>query len=440
MAIPRDESTDPGARSWVESANEPGIDFPIQNLPLGIMRPRGSSRPWRVATAIGSHVLDLGRCAEEGLFARAGAAVVAALRQPTLNSLMALGDEATAEVRRTLHLSLRDDASPTLRAQLRACVFDQDSQEYALPASVGDFTDFFASVHHASRVARLRNPDAALPFAYPYAPLAYHARASTLVVSDTPVSRPSGPRRVGGRVRYGPTERLDYEAELGIVVSREAPRGRRVPLRHAREHILGVCLLNDWSARDVQAFESQPLGPFLSKSFATTLSPWVVTKQALDPFRVSAPDRPVDLDPALPYLQDEEDRRNGAWSIIVSVHISSPTMREMAIAPSLLSRGNAQTLFWTPAQLVAHQTANGCHLRPGDVLGTGTLSGPEPGSEGCLLELTRAGHQPVTLPTGERRAFLEDGDEVVITAECQAPGAVRIGFGACRGRIMPHTD
>jgi fumarylacetoacetase len=436
MTAAPDETCQPAARSWVAQANAPATDFPLQNLPLAIVRPQGTTNAWRVGVAIGESVLDVAGCVDDGLAEGLPASLVAALRAPTLNPLMALGRRPATSLRQMLHRWLRDDVPPHLRTSLGKRLLPQERCEYALPAAVGGFTDFFASLHHASTVARLRKADAPLPPAYPFCPLAYHGRTSSLQVSDREVLRPWGPQKGLQGPRYAPTARLDYEAELGLFIGRGAEPGVPVPVREGHDHLFGACLLNDWSARDVQAFEAQPLGPFLSKNFATTLAPWVVTAEALEPFRVAAARHDESGGAPLPYLVDASDQARGAWSVVVSVELSSRAMREMDLAPMLMSTADLATLFWTPAQLIAHHTANGCALEPGDLLATGTISGPGGRSQaGSLLEITRGGREPLTLPTGESRQFLEDGDEVTLTARASAPGCVSIGFGTCRARI-----
>jgi len=436
MNGPTEETCDPSIESWVTSAGAADSDFPLQNLPLGVVRDRNAQQSWRIGTAIGDQVLDLSGCSEDDLL-HLGADIRAALSQPTLNALMALGSAQVGLLRQRVHALLRDDAAEAVRSRVSRWLIDTGDVEHALPARIGNFTDFFSSIHHATNVVRLRNPDASLPSNFVHAPLGYHGRASSIAISGTPVVRPNGPRRgTGSGVVYAPTERLDFEVELGLFIGTGTALGTPVHVRAARSHLVGVCLLNDWSARDIQSFESQPLGPFLSKSFTTSISPWVVTTQALEPFRVRATGRP-EFDAPLPHLFDEEDQARGAWTIVLETSLTSRTMRELEMAPALLSTSDARTLFWTPAQLVAHHTSNGCNLDPADVLGTGTVSGPEANSRACLLEITRGGREPLTLPTGETRAFLKDDDEVTLRAYCSAPGAKRIGFGECRGRVAP---
>jgi fumarylacetoacetase len=306
-----------------------------------------------------------------------------------------------------------------------------------LPAEVGDYTDFYASVFHASNVGALFRPDNPLLPNYKWVPIGYHGRASSLVPGGTTVRRPRGQVRPdpNGPPQFGPSTRLDYELELGLFIGPGNPLGEAVPIGAAERRIFGVCLVNDWSARDIQAWEYQPLGPFLAKNFATTVSPWVVTLEALAPFRTAPRPRPPEDPAPLPYLDDPGDRTAGAFDITLEVSLSSAAMRARGVAPMLLSRSRAADLYWTPAQLVAHHTSNGCNLRPGDLLASGTVSGPTPDTLGCLLELTRGGRQSLELPGGEKRMFLEDGDEVLLRGWCQREGARRIGLGECVGRV-----
>ncbi|MEQ1757404.1 MAG: fumarylacetoacetase [Vicinamibacterales bacterium] len=423
--------------SWIASANVPDTDFPLHNLPFGIFRVRGSNAPWRPGVAIGDSVLDLGRCAESDLLNDLAPGLRRVLTQPTLNALFETGADGVRLVRTAVQRLLDAEASRSRQASASALIFDADACEHALPVTVSNFSDFFASVHHARNISKLRDINAPLPPGYPYAPLAYHGRASSLQVSGTPVPRPWGPRRSSTGPLYAPTDRLDYEVELGLIIGAPSALGTPVPIRGARQHIAAVCLLNDWSARDVQSFESQPLGPFLSKSFATSISPWLVTTDALEPFSAPAAVRSDIAVPALPHLVDADDQVRGAWRITVECWLTTRTMRESGIGPFQLSRSDAESLFWTPAQLVTHHTSNGCNLQTGDVIGTGTLSGPARDSLGCLLEITRGGREPLTLPTGEPRTYLKDEDEITLRGYCSAPGVARIGFGECRGRVVP---
>jgi fumarylacetoacetase len=422
-----DATHDPGRRSWVQSANAAGCDFPIQNLPFGVFQ---TSRP-RVGVAIGDQILDVAVALEAGLL-RVSTAATSAVRASSLNALMALEPRERIELRERLS-DLLDARSPHAGA---AVLVPMRDVRLLLPSEIGDYTDFYASIHHATRVGMLFRPDRPLMPNYKFIPIGYHGRASSIVVSGTPVVRPHGQMRQDGQERpeFGPTGRLDYEAELGIFVGPGNRSGERVLIDDADRHLFGACLLNDWSARDIQSWESQPLGPFLAKNFASSISPWVVTAEALAPFRCSPSPRPPGDPEPLSYLRSSSE---SAIDIIVEVFLRSERMRRAEQPPFRLSRASFRDMYWTPAQLVAHHTAGGCNLRAGDLIGSGTISGPERGSEGCLLEATRNGSEPVALPTGELRAFLADGDEVTIRAFCERDGYVRIGFGECVGVIAP---
>ena len=425
-----DETHDVGRRSRVASANAPDTDFPIQNLPLGVFR-RGPSERARLAVAIGDELLDLHTCADAGLLPPTVADVC---RAPTLNLLMGASGVTRRELRRVAS-TLVDADGPSLPD--RALVPQRDV-EMLLPAAIGDYTDFYTSIHHASRVGALMRPDNPLLPNYKWLPIAYHGRASSVVVSGTAVRRPQGQSAPDdAHPTFGPSRRLDYEMEVGFFVGPGNPLGQPVPLASAETQIVGACLLNDWSARDVQKWEYQPLGPFLAKNFATTISPWVVTLEALAPFRAPLTPRAA-ADPApLPHLHDARDQQRGGFDIRVEVHLQTARMREAGTAPMRISAASLLDLYWTPAQMVAHHTSNGCNLRAGDLLASGTASGPELEAAGCLLERTLGGKQPLDLPDGETRRFLEDGDEVVMRASCERTGFRRIGFGLCRGIIVP---
>jgi fumarylacetoacetase len=427
---------DPGLRSWVESANDPAGDFPIQNLPFGIFRGRGER--FRAGVAIGTQILDLG--SEELRILAPGGAVAAALAacsESTLNSFMALGPQAWSGLRQFLSGLLREGSAHADR--LRGALVPQQDAEHAVPARIGDYTDFYASVHHATAVGRLFRPDNPLLPNYKWVPIGYHGRASSIRVSGQEFPRPTGQLMPpGAPVPFvAPTRRLDYELEVGIFVGVGNALGTRVPLAKAEDHVFGVCLLNDWSARDIQAWEYQPLGPFLAKNFATTLSPWIVTLEALAPFR--APwTRPGEDPQPLPYLEGAELRAAGALDIQLEVWLESERMRAAGQAPLRLSHSTFRDSYWTLAQLVAHHSVNGCNLEPGDLLGSGTQSGPGGLEEaGSLLELSEGGKRPLTLPTGETRTFLADGDRVVFRGWCEREGFARIGLGECAGVVMP---
>ena len=435
-----DPTHDPSLASWVESANGHG-DFPIQNLPFGVFRLREEDATGRVGIAIGDMILDLTACGDEGRFTGAAEQASGACAAPALNALMRLGAGPRRELRRQVSALLAAD-SPAYRANRRLgdrVLVPQRDAEMLLPAAIGDYTDFYASVHHATNVGSMFRPDNPLLPNYKWVPIGYHGRASSIVPSGTPVPRPRGQSKSpdAESPSFGPSRSLDYEMELGFFVGPGNPLGEPVPIGRAEEHLFGICLVNDWSARDVQAWEYQPLGPFLAKSFATTVSPWVVTLEALEPFRAPAFTRRAGDPAPLPYLHSERNAAAGALDVVVEVHLSSARMRDEASAPVCLSRGRVADLYWTPAQMLAHHTSNGCNLRPGDLFASGTISGPERESRGCLLELTWRGAEPLTLPTGETRRFLEDGDEVIMRGFCQRDGVARIGLGECRGVVIP---
>lgn len=429
-----DRTHDPSARSWLASANVPGSDFPLQNLPLGVFEGDGGGA--RIGTAIGDAVLDLPAAVEDGLLDAAEPVLLEALRRPSLNALMALGGPRWTDLRHRLFDLLRDGSprEPEVRRHLRQV----RDVRMRLPAEVGDYTDFYASIHHATNVGRMMRPDQPLLPNYHWVPIGYHGRASSLVASGTPVRRPSGQTMSADAEApaFGPSRRLDFELEVGLFVGSGNALGTAIPISEAGEHLFGVCLLNDWSARDVQAWEYQPLGPFLSKSFATSISPWVVTTDAVAPFRVPARARAGGEPSPLPYLADADDQRLGAIDLVLEVWLSSRRMREEGVGPTRVSRSRFRDMYWTPAQLLAHHASNGCNLRPGDLLGSGTVSGAAPDARGCLLELTWRGTEPVRLRDGETRRFLEDGDEVIFRGACEAPGTVRIGLGECRGVVF----
>jgi fumarylacetoacetase len=431
-----DETHDPGLDSWVESANDPTTDFPIQNLPFGVFA-SAPDRPPRVAAAIGDLALDLAACAEAGLLADAPDAVVAAVRSDTLNRLMARPPAERGALRRALSRMLgRRHGMPSRVAPF---LVERASVAWLVPARIGDYTDFYASVFHATNVGSMFRPDNPLLPNYKFVPIGYHGRTSSIVASGTPIRRPMGQTRAEGAAvpSFGPSGRLDYELEVGLFVGTGNRLGEAVPLDEAEQRAFGLCLVNDWSARDVQAWEYQPLGPFLAKNFATTVSPWVVTMEALAPFRVPAFSRPAGDPAPLPYLSSARDAESGGFDLTLEVLLGSAEMRRTGHAPVRLSRSHLGVMYWTFAQMIAHHTSNGCNLQPGDLVASGTVSGATEDSLGCLLELAWRGTRPVTLPTGEVRRFLEDGDEVVIRGWCARDGCRRIGFGECRGAVLP---
>lgn len=432
-----DETHDPQLKSWVDSANQTGADFPIQNLPLGVFERSGSDRGPRVGTAIGESIFDISAGAEAGLLDAAEPAV-AACRHDCLNELMSLGPHHWQGLRRALSRVLsRDNGDRALPLGDRILV-PRDGARLHVPAAIGDYTDFYASIFHATAIGRIFRPDNPLLPNYKYVPIGYHGRSSSIVASGEGIRRPQGQTRPDDRQPpvFGPSRLFDYELEVGFFVGPGNALGEAIAIEYAEDHILGLCLVNDWSARDIQKWEYQPLGPFLAKSFATTVSPWVVTLQALAPFRVHAFQR-ANEDPApMPYLSSDADSEKGAIDLTLEVSLRTSSMRDSGLPAQRLSRGTFSQMYWTVAQLLTHHSSNGCNLRPGDLMASGTVSGPEPGSQGCLMELTRRGQEPIQLPNGETRAFLEEGDEVVISGYCEREGAVRIGFGECRGTIL----
>ena len=430
-----DATHSPTLTSWVESANHPGADFPIQNLPFGFFLSADGAPS--VGVAIGDRILDLRRTAKAGLLDSLPLETQSACCGLNLNPLMALGRGSWSALRKRLCGLLR--AGNGVQAEVEPLLVRQDEAPLLAPGAIGDYTDFYASIHHATNVGRLFRPDEPLLPNYKYVPIGYHGRASSIVVSGTAVRRPCGQSKdpSADAPFFGPSRALDYELEVGFFAGPGNELGQPIGIGEAESHIFGLCLLNDWSARDMQAWEYQPLGPFLAKSFATTISPWIVTMDALAPFRAPGFPRP-DGDPApLPYLSSAEDRERGSIDITLEVDLSSQQMRAADLPPMRLSRGNLRNLYWTLAQLLTHHASNGCNLRPCDLLGSGTVSGPLPEERGCLLELTRRGAEPIRLPTGEVRRFLEDGDEVILRGYCEREGYTRIGFGECRGTITP---
>jgi len=431
-----DATHDPALKSWVESANAPNHDFPIQNLPFARLRTAGVDEPWRVGVAIGDHVLDLKLARQQSPWGEGIDALLEPLASGDLASFMSLGPRAWKLVREALSMALAADSDQAPFLEL--CLLDPARLEYSLPCRIGDYTDFYAGIHHARAVGSLFRPDNPLLPNYQWVPIGYHGRASSVVVEGGRVRRPHGQTRVeGAEPTFGPCRRLDYELELGLWIGAANEPGQRLDMDAAEARLFGITPLNDWSARDVQAWEYQPLGPFLSKSFATSVSPWVVTFDALAPFRRPFQRPPGDPQP-LPYLDSPRNRESGALDIQVEAWLQTARMKSAGQPAVRLSHASAlEAAYWTPAQLVAHHTSNGCNLQIGDLLGTGTLSGPQPGQGGSLLELSRGGKEPVRLPGGETRTFLEDGDTLTIRAWCEAPGAVRIGLGSVSGTIEP---
>ena len=428
-----DFTHDPAAQSWVESANQPDTDFPIQNLPLGRFRPAGSEEPLRVGVAIGDQVLDLKLALQLSPWADDLLPLLAPLATGDLAAYMALGPAAWKSVRGALWRALHEGSEQG--PFLEMCLLSQDQAQMALPCTIGDYTDFFIGIHHARAVGALFRPDNPLLPNYQWVPIGYHGRASSVGLGG-PLRRPDGQTRSDSGVpRFGPSRRLDYELELGLWVGVGNDLGAPLDMAQAEQTLFGVSLLNDWSARDIQAWEYQPLGPFLAKNFATSVSPWLVSFDALAPFRRPLTRPPGDPQP-LPYLDSAFNRGHGAFDITLEVWLQTAAMRSQGQPAVRLSQSNMLDAYWTAAQLVVHHTSGGCNLRTGDLLGTGTLSGPTPGQGGSLLELSAGGRQPVVLPCGEQRSFLEDGDTVTLRACCQSPGTARIGLGHLTGTVV----
>jgi len=435
MTATLNETHDPARRSFVETANAPDSDFPIQNLPFGVFRPSPDANP-RVGVAIGDQIVDV--AAASASFAGEAAAAAKACAAPNLNTLMALGPQAWSALRLSLSRALSAEHGDK---SLSRHFTPMAAAELLLPVAIGDFTDFYASVFHATNAGRAFRPDNPLLPNYKYVPVAYHGRASSVRVSGTPVKRPQGQRKGQNESApsYGPSRNMDFELELGMYIGTPTALGETVPVGKAASHIFGFCLLNDWSARDVQAWEYQPLGPFLGKNFATTVSPWVVMREALAPFRAAAFARPQGDPAPLPYLTDADDQAHGGLDITLEAYLATEAMRRAGTAPQRLTRTSFATTYWTVAQMVAHHTCNGCNLVTGDLIGSGTVSGPEKDSWGSLLELTARGREPIALPTGEQRGFIEDGDEIIFKGFCSKQDYPRIGFGECRAVLLPAS-
>jgi len=434
------ESHDPQLQSWIESANAPDTDFPLQNLPLAVFRPAGSGETYRGGVAIGDQVLDLAAALKRGALS-APAAAAAAL--PQLNEFMAAGPQAWTALRLALSRALRRGAAQ--RAALSSCLLPQGEAQYALPARIGDYTDFYTSIHHATAVGRLFRPDNPLLPNYKWMPVGYHGRCSSIAISGQQFARPWGQvlaggsgAAAGGVPTLAASQRLDYELELGVFIGAGNALGSPISIEAAESNVFGLCLLNDWSARDLQAWEYQPLGPFLGKNFATTISPWIVTLEALQPFRVPWT-RPAEDPPPLSYLDSPSLRAQGAIDLQLEVWLETETMRRDGQYPCRLSHSNFRQAYWAIAQMVAHHTVNGCNLQPGDLLGTGTQSGPGDAEAGSLLELSAGGRRSLALPDGESRRFLEDGDAVIMRGWCERAGATRIGFGQLVGQVQLHA-
>jgi fumarylacetoacetase len=430
-----DATHDPKIRSWLASANSSRNAFPVQNLPFGVFHRTNSSEPYRGGVAIGDQIIDLKALAQARLFAGDAQLGAQAGSRSSLNALMQLGPRFWIALRRALFEAMAEGSA--LEQKLRGCLVPQNEASHALPAQIGDYTDFYISIHHATAIGKLFRPDNPLLPNYKWIPIGYHGRSSSIGVSGQSFPRPRGQKSPAGAAdpAVGPSSRLDYELEMGIFIGAGNALGTAIPMAEAEDHIFGLCLLNDWSARDLQAWEYQPLGPFLAKNFATTISPWIVTLQALAPFR-SPFARPAGDPKPLPYLDSLRNREMGAIDIRLEALIQTEKMQARGEPPQRLSTTSFRDAYWTISQLIAHHTVNGCNLRPGDLLGSGTQSGPTPGEAGSLVELSAGGTRKLSIGSDEHRTFLEDGDSVIFRGWCERPGAVSIGFGELHGRVL----
>ncbi len=427
------QTHDPGLTSWVESANDSSSDFPIQNLPFGVFSRSGEAQ--RVGIAIGDKILDVSAL-DSARFRGDAAAIAQLCAHRVLNPIMAESASRLSAFRARVSELLSSASTETDR--VRAALVPMSEAKLHLPADIGDYTDFYASIYHATNVGRLFRPDNPLLPNYKYVPIGYHGRASSIVPSSAAVVRPSGQTRANEKdpPSFGPTKALDYEAEVGFFVGQPSALGAPISIDDAAKHVFGFCLVNDWSARDIQSWEYQPLGPFLAKNFATSVSPWVITADAIEPYRVPAFLRPPEDPRPLPYLYSDRDQSEGGIDLTIEVFIRSMTMRDSRLRPFRVSRASFSDMYWTTAQMLTHHASNGCNLRTGDLLASGTVSGPNEGSQGCMLELTRRGASPITLPSGEERKFLHDGDEVIMRGFLERDGSARIGTGECSGRVV----
>ncbi|MFY8300380.1 fumarylacetoacetase [Pseudoalteromonas sp. SS15] len=430
------ETHDINLKSWVSSANVAGNDFPIQNLPFASFRRKGSSEEFRGGVAIGDQVLDLAVVAAAGIFSGEAQEAVEAANAPALNEFMGMGKAHWSALRLALSKALREGSEH--QGALESALVSQDDVEYALPCHIGDYTDFYTSIYHATAVGSLFRPDNPLLPNYKWVPIGYHGRASSIDVSGQSFPRPKGQTKApdADTPSFGPAKRMDYELELGIYLGKGNELGDAISIEDAEDHVFGFCLFNDWSARDLQAWEYQPLGPFLAKNFASTVSPWIVTTEALAPYRTQWHRDENDPQP-LEYLESSHNREAGAFDIQMDVLLESEKMRAEGAAPSKLSESSFKHSYWTVAQMVTHHTVNGCNFIPGDMLGSGTQSGPEHEEAGSMLELSRGGKETITLNNGEERKFLEDGDKVIMRGWCEADGFNRIGFGSVEGTVLP---
>lgn len=431
------ETHNPDLRSWVSSANSPETDFPIQNLPFAEFRRKYTGESFRGGVAIGDQVLDL--AAAQTIFSGKAAFGASACAESTLNTFMSMGSSVWSALRLALSRALREGAKE--QSELEHCLIAQSDVEFSLPCTIGDYTDFYTSVFHATRVGSLFRPDNPLLPNYKWVPIGYHGRSSSIDVSGQTFKRPQGQVKAADAAEpsVGPCKRLDYELEVGIYIGEGNAPGEPIALDDSDQHVFGYCLFNDWSARDIQAWEYQPLGPFLAKNFASTVSPWIVTNEALLPYRTEFKRDAADPQP-LPYLSSDTNSEEGALDIKLEVLLQTQQMRTHNEPPAKLSESNFVYSYWTVAQMVAHHTVNGCNLRPGDFFGSGTQSGPEHEQGGSMLELSRGGKESVSLPNGEQRTFVEDGDTVVMRGYCEKEGVARIGFGEVVSTVLPVNN
>jgi fumarylacetoacetase len=438
--ISTNETHDQNLKSWVESANTETTDFPIQNLPFCVFTRACTYENVRVGVAIGDFILDVYACYECCLFDDESFNIAVSADNYCLDhSVMKKNKDLQMAFRKRLTEILSENADEETKKNVQRNLIPMDEVQFYLPAHIGDYTDFYCSIFHATNVGAMFRPDNPLLPNYKFVPIGYHGRASSVVISGTEITRPKGQNRADENAapQYIPCKNLDYEMELGFFVGKCNDLGETVSIDEAEEHIFGLCLVNDWSARDIQAWEYQPLGPFLAKSFATSVSPFVVTMEALAPFRTNAFVRDANDPKPLDYLFSDENEKSGGFDINLEVYLLTEKMRAENAEPFLLSRSNTKDLYWTPAQMLTHHASNGCNLQTGDLIATGTVSGDSKDARGCLLELTWRGKEPVELPNGETRRFLEDGDEVIMKGFCERKGFKRIGFGECRGVILP---
>jgi fumarylacetoacetase len=440
MTYQINETHDPNLKSWIESANASDTDFPLQNLPFCVFARACSYENVRIGVAVGDFILDVHACYECCLFDDESFTIAVSADNYCLDhSVMRKNAALQTAFRRRLIEILTESADADTRKKIERNLIPIDKVEFHLPAHIGDYTDFYCSIFHASNVGSMFRPDNPLLENYKWLPVGYHGRASSVVISGTEITRPKGQNRsdTAAPPQFIPAKNLDYEMEVGFFVGKPNELGEPISIENAEEHIFGLCLVNDWSARDIQSWEYQPLGPFLAKNFATTISPFVVTMEALAPFRTEAFARDENDPQPLDYLSDETNQKSGGFDINLEVYLQTEKMRAENAEPFLLSRSNTKDLYWTIAQMLTHHASNGCNLQTGDLMATGTVSGESKEERGCLLELTWRGTEPIQLPNGEMRRFLEDGDEIIMKGFCEREGFRRIGFGECRGRILP---